>query len=523
MRSCRLILLPLLLCITWLGCSDDPEPKPDAGAPADSGTPAGDGGTDGGLSGDPVHVRRFARYLTASGFEERPVDLTQPPVELFLLQGDTFVPVAGAPAGPGEFVFPDVPRVTYYLKLGNDYLVTDSRDVDLSDNRMGRPDAARSETGLSLDVQVTGLEPWFQGPFPRSRTNPASELQFMSEQVGVFGPLSSSAETGATAVSDSHTFLPFATGPQPRFEKEKGDAAWVIQLNPRALGALPDGGTQNYLTAVGALQLPPFSSSASQSVRVEGALQPLTMTPLELDWKVSAFAAAASEVHPAATFRRSTFYLDPAPYGVSAGVVGFTSDLLRLERPIGEAADAVGTLVYGNPFPATWDSWAKAVNTFSIVLPVPDSTPFSVTAHIDVSAPASTLSGTPILPRIRPPRGLTLDGAAAYDPRTVSAASHALAWQEPSTGAPADAYVVRVMRLGTFDDESITFYLSGKTPFVRLPPGILQPGQRYYFDVRAVLAEGSDVSSQPFMLENPLRSSVASAVSGVVTVQAQTP
>jgi hypothetical protein len=523
MRSVRLMLLPLLLCTPWLGCADDPEPKPDAGTSADSGTPEGDGGTDGGVSGDPVHVRRFARYLTASGFEERPVDLSQSPVELFLLQGDTFVSVAGTPAGPGEYVFPDVPRVTYYLKLGNDYLVTDSRDVDLSDNRMGRPEVVRLQNGLSMDMQVTGLEPWFQGPFPRSRPNPASELQFMSEQVGVFGSLSAVAETGATAVSDSHVGLTSSTGPVPRFEKEKGDAAWVIQLNPRSLGALPDGGTQNYLTAVGALQLPPFSSSESQPVRVEGALQPLAMTPLELDWKVSAFAAAASEVHPAATFRRSTFYMDPAPHGVTAGVVGFTSSLLRLERPMWEAADAVGTLVYGNPFPATWDLRAMAVSTFIVSLPVPDSTPFTVITNIDVYAPASTLSGTPILPRIRPPRGLTLDGATAYDPRTVSADSHVLAWQEPSTGAPADAYVVRVVRLGAPDDERITVYLSGRTPSVRLPPGILQPGQRYYFDVRAVLAEGIDVSSHPFMLDNPLRSSIASAVSGVVTVQAQTP
>ena len=118
MRKRRLLLLLVLLCATWMGCSDDPEPKPEEEIPD--------------ARPKDVHVKRFSRHLTEGGFVERPGDFTQTPVELLVPEGDTLVPVTGRPGGAGEYVFPGITAKTFYLKMGNTYVVTDSREVDLS-------------------------------------------------------------------------------------------------------------------------------------------------------------------------------------------------------------------------------------------------------------------------------------------------------------------------------------------------------------------------------------------------------
>jgi hypothetical protein len=564
MQTWRLALLSLLLCTTWVGCSDAPEPTPDGGTavdagntPADSGSDAGtnpadsgsdggtgpaDSGTDGGSSGgdagtdagppdNSVRVRRFIRNLTASGFVEQPEDFARNPVELFVEDGDTLVPVTGRAGGPGEYIFPDVPRVTYYLKLGTNYVVMDSRNVDLSVDLLGRADAVTLPTASVASVALSGLEPWFVSnpPGTSNPANPSSELQLISEQVGLSAELDSTTETGMTSVNEENVPVSTSSGPMVHFEAEKGDRGWVVQLNPRTLGALSDGGTQNYLTAVRHFQLPPFSHDGGQPLRVEGTLQSTPMNALSLDWRISSFAAHAAEVHPSATIRSNRLIVFPAAYGPAEGWVGYSGELLRLERPREDPSNVEGLLVYGNPYPSSWGVLADASTSFSVLFTIPNEQPFRATAAIDVSDRPSVLAAGAIVPRIRPPRNLTLDGTEAYTARTVAAGAHVLAWQPPAAGTP-DAYVVNLRRLDKQGNSPFRFsmtvgniYVDGSVTSARVPAGILQPGQLYYLTVRSVLADGYDVSAKPFSLGDRIVSSSAATLSGLLTVPAQTP
>lgn len=616
MPTWRLILLSLLLCTTWLGCSDDPNPGPDGGtvadsgtgttdsgtdsgtgpmdsgtdagtdagtnpvdsgtdagtdagtSPEDSGTDAGtdpvdsgsdsgtdpedsgtdagtppvDGGTDGGSSGgdagsdagvpdDSVRVRRFIRNLTASGYVAQPEDFSRSPVELLIPRGDALVPVTGMAGGPGEYVFPDVPQGTYYLRFGTGYVVTDARSVDLSVDILGRPDVVDLESEALASVSLTALEPWFvrDPPFPFDPAQPRSELQVVSEQVGFAGYLDPELESGATSLTQDEVLFYGSTGPIPQFEADKGDRAWVLQLNPRTLAALPDGGTQNYITTVRALQLPAFSNDGGTPVRFEGALQPLTLNEVPLDWRISSFAAHAAEVNPAATLRNSNFVVHPAAYGPAEGWVGYSGELLRLDRPRDDPSDVAGTLVYGNPYPSSWGSLAIATTTFSLFYEFPEEPPLRVGAGFTTSDQVSAFAVGPLVPRIRPPRQLTLDGTAAYTARTLEPGSHVLAWQPPAARVP-DAYTVNLRRLDKLEDTTFrfavpvgSFYVDGSITSIRLPAGILQPGQFYYLTVRSILAEGYDVSRKPFSLGDRIVVSGANTLSGLLTVPPQAP
>ncbi|MFP2931142.1 hypothetical protein ACLESO_39300 [Pyxidicoccus sp. 3LG] len=505
----RLLLLSLFLGITGSGCTDD-EPSP---------TP------DGGTTDSSVRIKRVFRHHTAGGVEERPEDFTRNPVELFRLEGDALVAVSGAAGGPGEYVFPDVPQATYYVKQGTTYIVTEARSLDLGVNRLGRADATELEQSPTAFLLLDGLDPWHLYPGgPSFLEDPESRLELVSDELGLVADISPNLPDGVI-VAEQEVFPILLSGPMKRFEQARGDKARLVQLSPQLFGTLPYGSVQRYVSASRVLELPPLSHDGTEALHLEGTLQPLPQSELPLDWKVSAFAAHAAEVSPTATLRDSRFHLYPAAYGLDAGWIGYSGGLLQLTRPFGVSADALGSLSFGNPTPSHWGLVADASSSFSVQVRDDFGALIRLTTGITVRDVASRLTAGPIVPRILPPRALTLDGTEAYSSRTLAAGAHVVGWQPPSSGA-ADAYVVVLRRRVFRDDGFPTFsteaslYVDGGATSVRLPADLLKPGERYYLTVRAVLAGGYDVSDKPLMLQDRLPYSEAAALSGLLTVPA---
>lgn len=512
----------LLLCIPWLACSSEPDlpPAPDGGvmedAGSDAGTDPGDAGTDGGVGNTRVRVRRVLRYVTPGGVEEVPGDFALNPVELFVVEGETLVPVPGRPGAPGEYVFPNVPRAPCYVKVGRDYVLTEARDVDLGFDSSFRAGIEYPDGGSTLHVNLWGLEPSFE---PREPSAPYPELHFVSEEVG-YGHWPLVILYGAGR-SEAVEYLPEQE--LPRFEQARGDRAWVTQLSPRVLGRRPDGSTQHYLTATRALHLPPFSHDGTAPLRIEGGLQELAMSELWLDWRTTEFASAAAQVHPAATPGTNSFRLYRMPAAPDPAWNSFFQ-LLRLSAPRGSLYDVFGTLQYGNPMASQESVAGLAVTSFNLTLEPSETPPLVVTATVSHSARASQLAAGPIRPDVLPPRDLTVDGLEAYSARTLTAGSHMVSWQPPSQGTP-DAYVLRLMfpfRDGEFlvPITEARFFVDGGTTSVRLPPGLMQPGQRYYLVLEAVRSEGYAVSDRPLALFNRLPISRAQTLSGLLSVPA---
>ncbi|MCY1016213.1 hypothetical protein [Pyxidicoccus sp. MSG2] len=557
----RLLLMALFLCLTGTGCSAAELPtarvagalvagdtsESDTGGNTDpdvfnAGRDTGEEPTDSVPDGDPfetegeadseapgpnaVRVTSYRRDLSTEDEEEQPWNFPPGALELFVLEGDSFVPIPGAPGAPGEYVFPYVPPGVYYLKDGNNVLVTGAREVDLGFNQPLRDDIVDLDFESSLRVSLGNLEPWhdrFSGLEGR-QVPPFSDLQLVSEQLG-FGTslVLYDMFEGATAAVEE-----LQPARVPMFEAERGDRARVVQQSPRELCALPGGGVQRYLTAVRALHLPPFSHDGTLTLDLEGRLVPLPLRELPLDWRLSAFTSLAADVHPEAVPATSRFSMRPASAEPSTeGWMGFPGELMSLGVPHDGPDDLAGTVVYGNPSQTHPGAVARAATTFAVPVRTPDGMTLTLTASTFVQDRPARLAGGPLLPRIQPPRQLTIDGTEAYSSRTLEAGAHVIGWEQPSDGAP-DVYLLRLQRLDLDDPGSpfpiptLQLYVDGGATSVRLPPGVLQPGSHYSLTVESVVSEGYAVGKRPLMLNDRFSISRAAALCGLLSVPEST-
>jgi hypothetical protein len=473
---------------------------------------------DGGVGQAAVLVKGVERHLSKSGKVETPMDFSTQSLELLRLEGGTFVPVEGRPLGPGQYAFLQVPQGPYYFKRGTNYIVTDSRTLDLSVNLIGRPDA--QELFLELQPQarldIDGLEPW-AGPMKSQFI----DLQVISEELGSMGQLLASDVLQEGQTSASGTLVDYwSVGKLFRFEAARGDRAWVTQGAPRTAGVLPDGRPLEYRSVVRSLYLPPFSFDGSQPFPVSGTFQPLPEKQLPVDWRLSSITAHAAEAHPAATVGTSYLYISPAQMGLSYGWVGYAGELLWLDMPLGHRADFQGVLTYGNPYPAQWEPVGQAVSFFRTRHTLPGATiPLTLSAGIMVSDTVANLSSRPIQPLVLPPRELRVDGTEAYTSRSLGLGGHVISWQHPAAGAP-NAYRLTVSQHTLVNGIprrviAARFHVEGRFTSVTLPPEVLQPGSYYSLSLDAMASPKYTVADQNTVWHLPYSS--ASTVSGIFT------
>ncbi len=517
MPSQRLLLLLLSLSLTWVGCDDEPTPTPDAG------TSDTDGGTDGSTPDDPtaVTLTRVLRYHTASGVETVADTSTVVP-EVLIPEGASFRRIAGTSTGGANHRFTGVPAGTaYYLKRGTTYVVTDARTVDLSLDLLGRSDAGvASESGdMNVRLDVSGLEP------VRSVLDiPAPGFEIVSGEVDFTGYVYADLEPGQSTFSGEVQAGNVAAPGVPLFLAERGDRAWVNQFANRDAGTLSDGGVLTATTLVRSLQVPAFSYDGGTPAELRGALQPVPMTDLSLDWRLSAFAAYAPVAHPGATSSTSTFTVLPAAHGLEYGWVGYSGELLTLSTRRGTTEDIVSRMSYGNPFPSNWGVLATATHTFRYPTTLPGGAQTTLTATMSNADRMPTLVAGPIVPRLSPPRGLTLNGQDAYVPRRLEGSSHVVAWTAPELGTPS-IYNLTLYRYdppatGTNFATPILaarFYVAGSIRSVQLPPEVLQAGKDYSLRLTAYSAPGVDLASAPLVIANRVPLYGATTVSAIFT------
>jgi hypothetical protein len=479
------------------------------------------------LGRDTVVVTRTTRFHTAVGTAVRVEDLSANPPELLVPEASgTFTRIHGKATREG-YRFTGVPAGAYYLRTSGTsqaYVISDARKVDVGTNMLGREDAVLSPLDtVSARLDLSGLEPWESYV---SRERPGSALYATSGQLDFYSPMYFFArpEEEVTSLSTTEVNLSNWSGATPVFEAERGDRLYVYQTGMREAGPLLDGGAQAYSTVVRGLELEPFSYVPDEVVPlpITGTLQPVPMTPFSLDWRLSAFASHAAEVHPEVAFTRSAFNISAAAFGLANGYVGYSGALLEMSLPTNAAFDFASQLAYGNPFPATWGAVGNAGYTFNIRHAAPDGSGSTVTASgsLRSSDALEALAGGPIVPRISPPRGLTIDGESAWTRHTLGTTTPVLAWQAPGFGT-ATAYLVDILKYWSgFESMPLyaTLYMGGSTTQVRLPPGMLEAGGSYVVRVRALHAPGFEPERLPFSSQDLLPRFQADTVSGLFTI-----
>ncbi|WP_338871067.1 fibronectin type III domain-containing protein [Myxococcus stipitatus] len=492
---------------TWMGEPVTEGCAPDAGSPPDGG-PA---------PSDVVFVKRLSRFHTSVGVAERAEDLSANPPEILVHDGANFLVIQGS-AAPGGWRFSGVPEGTYYLHTGASYVVTDAREVDIGNNRVGRPDVVSVAMGPSMPLQLNllNLTPWQPGS--RLHLN-STQLEFMGETY-----LFNGLPAGSTSINTSDAEFYSSLGMTlPVLEAEKGDRFHVNQVSPFPAGRTPDGRSLTYYAVERSLEVAPFDfvPDGVTPLPVTGKLQPAKMREFPMEWRLPAYAHFTSEVHPSAQPTTASFNVAPTPYGVDETWIGYAGELLTLRIPQGAIFDFTSRLKFGNPYPSSWGVLSYLSFSYRVTETVPDGSGRTVSlsgTNGGYDMLDNLISG-PVVPRVSPPRAVTIDGVKASTPREVGTASPVVAWEPPVLGTP-NSYRVGLFRYDTQLGMTVPsgyLYAPGSVTQVRLPPDMLQPDSIYYLRVTAVDAPRYDVKHTPFKAADRMPHYNADAISSLFT------
>jgi hypothetical protein len=254
------------------------------------------------------------------------------------------------------------------------------------------------------------------------------------------------------------------------------------------------------------------------SVTANGAMVEVPQDQsVSLDLRPTAFASHIPAVNPNAVDVNFGAFIVTLPGAGMYGGFGNSADLFLME--LGDSSPDVnlGTINYGNPYPAAWGTLLFAVNTVRVSYTAPGaSTPRNVNGTIMVSGDTASLTAGPIQPAVSPVQDLRVNGMSAFDDQSGVTETPTLSWSAPEIGSDV-FYHLFVEELTNDNGASRVTVLASlytKDTQVDLPPGILDAGGTYFVRVRATAAP-IDVAMHPF--RNAAARAMADVYSNVFT------
>jgi hypothetical protein len=422
-------------------------------------------------------------YITDSGPVSSPFDLSTVNIAALVLNGQGgFTSYPGQGTTTGTFQVPNVPAGTYYLQVGQDYLVTTARTIDLGSDVLGRSDVATvTQASTTLSVNVTGLSPW----------GTADQLALFSSNASVginnlTDPNSPPME-GAVAVDESMLAYQNIAFPPNLIDGSKGDRAFITQL-----GTKMSSGQTTYNAVTTSLELPSFALKDGGNTALTGALMAVPQTEtLTVNDGVHQFEQLVPKTYSTVTTTGDFLILSAQPGGLMYGVYSLQSvapNLLTYSFALGSPDVNTGPLIYGNPYPKTWGVLASASTSFTVTYSPPGATtPYSDYGTITTAVDASTLGNGLLVPLIGPVQNLKVNGQPATKDLQGVTATPTISFDPPATGTAASywigIYQLTVMSGAAQAQLVADFYTKEQTLLV--PPGILTSGNYYYCNISA--------------------------------------
>jgi hypothetical protein len=433
----------------------------------------------------PIRGRNITRHLVPDGrVLPGPVDLQTTPIEVQVEHGAGFDVYPGVGTSAGTFQIDGVPRCgSYWLRVGTSWYLTRERVVDVGLPSVGRPDAEGASAGTSLVLDVDGLAPVTSGDdFQLESAN--AGIAFYSTASLTNAITHNAPAVGATTLAGA--VFPFdqdaaaGTSQFPLIQASRGDSFTIAQLTTRQRGAVTYQSLGRALTAE-------VEMTQGVATTVRGAMTTPPIVTTNVDYRQDAFEALASAIHPGAVATGSSVLIDASPSG---RVVNLGSPDLAIANLAAGNGDQVLPLAYGNPFPQAWPVYAFALASFQVpyVGPTEAGTVIRQTTITLLDWEFVGRRRTVVAPLISPPRAIAFDGKTSADEIQITTATPIVTWKQPSHGH-ATAYVVRVFHL-TVADPFVTnvarLVLTPDTDRIRIPVGVLQRGEYYHLQVRAL-------------------------------------
>ncbi|PTL80461.1 hypothetical protein DAT35_27890 [Vitiosangium sp. GDMCC 1.1324] len=424
--------------------------------------------------------------------------------------GSGYVYRDGSGQANGTFLIPGVDRTPYFLRIGTTYLWMNSRNLDLSFARLGRPDTLEEPVGTQLAFEIDGLSPW----------QVSDELQIHSTGAGI-GYFSRSCSTpyhdppeGTTVYTDTIDYvgsLRLCGAVPSRIEPAKGDFVYVTQ-NVNRLdwdAGLPSGLdiTETRLsTQIHSLGTADGGSSDAGTIFLKGTLAPLPTTAQAFDFRASQFETQVLAAHPSAVPYYDYVDVGTLPRFSDYGQYEGFPDLALANNWSPGEGDFHVNLQYGNPYPSHWQRVvvAQALSRVPFSVSQPDGgTTRTAWYSANAFSQAQVTDGVTqtLVPQVGPARDLRINGLSATSSLSGVGTTPVVSWTVPALGT-ANRYQVRLYVLsasatGGTTRTQVGYFLTSQTQF-RVPPGFLVAGKTYYLQINAQYMPGSS-PDLPFM------------------------
>jgi hypothetical protein len=173
------------------------------------------------------------------------------------------------------------------------------------------------------------------------------------------------------------------------------------------------------------------------------------------------------------------------------------------EPPLISSDIDLGTVQYGDPFPATWPRIFSFCQQATV--PLPNVDPNYTSTYNVTNRQLIALPSAPITPLISPALNPTINGASLFTSATLSNKAVTVSWDKPATGTPY-GYTVKLMTPLTAESldgsTSETLYavvaaLNTAKTSVAIPPTYLTAGNTYYITITAQVDGKANMETSP--------------------------
>jgi len=329
-----------------------------------------------------------------------------------------------------------------------------------------------------LGVSLTGLQAWAS----------PDELMMFSADAGerlrsMEVWLDPSPDVGASAVQGVLDY----TLPLEHYLIGRGDETWFLQLAEVPGPVFETRALARYLRTTALVQ------RDGQSAQVTGDLTGGESRTLSLTWADDAFLAASSQPGLALGIPQRYVTVEVLPGVAAHGRYDSGAPLAELWSGAASVPPQPMVIPYADPFPASWGRAIVGAVWRSARITAPGlKTPLFWSLGVSVYGALSAFPEGQVTPLVGPPREPRVNGQPASEMSGVGT-SPVLAWDPPALGH-ADYYSIEVYRVEA--DDSGTSTAPGATLYTtreeaRLPPQILEPGQRYLVVIGAFADPGA--------------------------------
>jgi hypothetical protein len=243
--------------------------------------------------------------------------------------------------------------------------------------------------------------------------------------------------------------------------------------------------------------------TSGEPATIEGELEALAVDrALTVSWTGTAYAELAAgmgPLAPAPSARGARLVATPVESGF--GVVASYPTLAS--TVVADDLDQEIELAFTSPLPGHWNE--LEIDFLEVEAELEPGGPSAIARATAITGPGRLEAGA--APALGPPTDVEIAGRDATNPLAEVGLTPAVQWSPPLLGV-AGGYEIDVHRV---EPRERVATVSTTRTAITLPEPILEAGERYYLEIRAIAVPSSDLAAAP------LRRSIPVSTSEIVT------